>query len=502
MPTEKSGGSEVPPLTIRNLTSTPVELKLIERFDALNDGRSIANITRSHKSVKSVKTKAPTAAQLAANLDTFSNEPLSIRIEPFETYKTNVDVRGKSKNQILRYIFESDGERHRLDALTTMNGSATLQPLTINPRYKYTAIYLAEHSFIALFSSANLNCWMRELNDETPLSALSIPGSHNTPTCHKALPSVRCQAHSPKTQLENGVRFFDIRVQPESPNKPEKDGLILVHSAFAISLKGNYYFRPLIKDVLAFLERNPSETVIMSIKREGTGYGTDAQLGQILHRHYTRDTKRWFTEPRIPTLGEARGKVVVMRRFYIDNDLKKEWNGKGWCIDAEIWTDNTPNDTCPSGHICVQDFYEVLASENIDRKIEYAEAQFERAARCRCDLNGINVQDMASTSWPPFYVNFLSASNFWRTGCWPERIAAKLNPVTVEFLCMKHNQSADSENPKELGDGSTGIVVGDWLGNNGNWDLVRCVIGWNARLEVREKEPRNSPVRGMSGREH
>jgi 1-phosphatidylinositol phosphodiesterase len=32
------------------------------------------------------------------------------------------------------------------------------------------------------------------------------------------------------------------------------------------------------------------------------------------------------------------------------------------------------------------------------------------------------------------------------------------------------------------GDGATGVVVADWVGVDGDWDLVRCIMGMNARL--------------------
>jgi len=54
-----------------------------------------------------------------------------------------------------------------------------------------------------------------------------------------------------------------------------------------------------------------------------------------------------------------------------------------------------------------------------------------------------------------------------------------------------HNEPAGIEGPdggegRKVGDGSTGIVVCDWVGNNEDWDLVRCVVGMNSKLEFRE----------------
>ncbi|KAL8805649.1 MAG: hypothetical protein Q9200_005338 [Gallowayella weberi] len=225
----------------------------------------------------------------------------------------------------------------------------------------------------------------------------------------------------------------------------------------------------------------------MSLKREGTGDATDAQLSRILRDHYAGDPNRWFTAPRIPYLGEARGKIVLIRRFALEESLKQEWGGAGWGIDAENWADNTPNATCPSGDVCVQDFYEVLETVNIEKKIQYSQEHLERAAQCCCALPG---HDQVATPPPkqPFFINFLTASNFWKVGCWPEKIAAKLNPAIVDFLCRKHNEFDGGGPAQAGGDGSTGIVVCDWVGHKGNWDLVRCIVGMNSKLEMRQSD--------------
>ena len=334
---------------------------------------------------------------------------------------------------------------------------------------------------------------MSRLQNENPLSALSIPGTHNSPTHHTALPSVRCQAVSVKEQLDNGIRFLDIRVQPEKPDDKSKDGLILVHSAFPVSLTGTKYFRGLINNVFAFLDENPSETIIISLKREGVGRSTDQQLSKILHDHYTNDPNRWFTENRIPTLGEVRKKVVIIRRFALDESLRGKNTGTGWCIDAESWPDNCADGLCSSGEVRIQDFYEVAEHEDIGKKIDFSTDHLAKAAQNVCPLPTDVVEAAAKTATQPFYINFLSASNFWRTDCWPDRIASKVNPAIIEHLCRRHNDSSllwnsdQGDERKAVGDGSTGIVVCDWVGYNGDWDLVRCIVGMNAKLEQREQ---------------
>jgi 1-phosphatidylinositol phosphodiesterase len=485
----------LPPLTIRNLTINSIELKLLERFEAAQsvDNASgglvnITNITRNFTGLMSNIT-ALSSPQLALKAKSFSHENVSIPLGAFETKPTNIQLNPK---QILRLTFETEGQRYRVDTPTPTKHSTVLTPLSPGPRFEFTAVYLSKLSYLAIYSSSNLESWMNKFRNETPLSALSIPGTHNSPTCFTALPSVRCQAVSIQDQLNNGIRFLDIRVQPESPDNPSKDGLILVHSAFPISLTGTKYFRDLVNTVLSFLDANPSETVIMSLKREGIGKSTDQQLSRILHDHYATDSTRWFTENRLPVLGETREKIVLIRRFALDESLKTENKGTGWCIDAESWPDNCADGVCSSGEIRVQDFYEVAEHTNIEKKIKYSTDQLERAAQTVCVLPGdMDAAAMEAVN-QPFIVNFLSASNFWRTNCWPDRIAAKVNPKIIDFLCRSHDQSTataalDGRGRKRIGDGSTGIVVCDWVGMNGDWDLVRCIIGMNAKLELREK---------------
>lgn len=466
---------------VRNFTSTPMELKLVERFSppeknegngfqsmAKNFARMVTNVTTNVTRTDNLAVAIPQDAQ------PFAHQDVNFRVEPFGTVSTDIRNFENSDKERLRLTFEVEGERHQITIPVPTVESAEMTALADNPRLKFTGVYITQESHLAIFSSAKLHAWMQELRDDILVSALSIAGTHNSPTCHIAPPSVRCQAVSPKEQLESGVRFFDIRVQPQYPDDPSKDELILVHSAFPIALTGNKYFRDLMRDVDDFLNRNPSETLIVSLKREGTGKSTDEQLSRIVRDHYATPESRWYTEPRVPNLGEVRGKIVLVRRFNMEERLKGEHEGRGFGIDAGGWADNTPNAMCPSGEICIQDFYEVLETENIDKKVQYVTDHISRSGEARYPFGRGDPNQKY-----PFFINFLSASNFWKTQTWPEKIAAKLNPATVKYLCLKHSD-------KPEGDWSTGILVTDWVGLNGDWDLVRCIVGMNAKLKLRQ----------------
>ncbi|KAF9887801.1 hypothetical protein FE257_009607 [Aspergillus nanangensis] len=469
-------------LTIRNLTSTPITLKRIERFRqpektrdvdiqslALNFTRVLTNVTRTNEP----------ASAITQDTKPFTHKEVDIRVEPFKTARTELRSFIDSDKERIRWVFEVEGEKHQIQTPVPTSESATMKALCDKPRFQLTGVYVTPASHLTIFSSANLHAWMRELKDDTLLSSLSIPGTHNSPTCYVAAPSVRCQAVGPREQLRNGVRFFDIRVQPQYPDNPARDELILVHSAFPVSLTGNKYLRDLMREVNEFLDNNPSETLIISLKREGPGNHTDQQLSRIIHDHYARPNSKWYTNPKIPTLGEVRGKVVLLRRFDILDHLKDVHEGKGWGINASGWADNCAHASCPSGQVCIQDFYEVLEAQNVDKKVNYVADHCRRAAET-CYPFGV-LPGPKATRAHPFYVNFLSASNFWKMGTWPEKIAAKVNPATVDYLCRRHGE-------KDSGDWSTGILVTDWVGLDGDWDLVRCIVGMNSRLKLRQQK--------------
>ena len=490
----------MPPITVRNLSPNPLTLILVERYEApspekfppnagfsVNDiGGSVNNLTQGFgKLMNNVTSGAgngrPNNAQLGEKAKSFKKEDVDVRLEPYTTRKTQIKTSERGPKEVVRLTFKGEGPgKWRIDVPTPSDASQKLVPLAPDQAREYTGIYNDNTSFLAILESTNLRKWMKAFQDSTPLSALSIPGTHNSPTCHTALPSVRCQAVGPREQLDNGVRFFDIRVQPNGDGKVEEE-LQLVHGNFPISLTGPKRFRGLCKEVREFLDENPSETVIISLKREGGGTTTDEQLANIMKQHYT-NPKDWYTAPSIPKLSDARGKIVLMRRFKLPEPMKKLNDGRGWALNAQNWAYNTPN--CHHGDVQVQDFCEVLDTENIDHKIKVCCEHFERAGAV------VHSNDNPDPKAYPLYLNFLSASNFWKVGCWPDKIAAKLNPAVVRHLCERHDigdKGVEGPGERVKGDGGVGIVVTDWVGERGDWDLVRCIVGMNGRLLLRQR---------------
>ena len=470
-------------LSIRNLTTTPFELKLVERFEghpsSKHHGKTRGRFTGFYRS-----SSPGVAAHVQSQGEAEDRQDVSVSVGPFETRTTDIRTADPSR-EVIRLTFEAGGHRYQINVPSESRRSSVMAKLDEGPN-EYTTIYVQSGSCLAIFNSTHLPSWMGDLKDDYPLSALSLPGTHNSPTYRTALPSVRCQAVSIREQLNNGVRFFDVRVSV-SPNAKD---FPLVHAAFPVALTGTKYFSDMMKQIYEFLDANPTETLILSLKREGTGRGTDQDLSRILKQHFYEDGKRWYTEPRIPKLGEVRGKVILLRRHHNDESLNEEWGGRGWGLDGSVWPDNCEDGHAGSGIARIQDFYEVDQSTNIQKKIELARKHLERAGELAF------VPAVASASegegggehphHRPFFINFLTASNFFRTNCWPERIAAKANPAIIEYLCLRHGEHGKGPAGLSVGDASTGIVVTDWVGGDGDWDLIRCVVGWNAKLQLKQ----------------
>ena len=53
-----------------------------------------------------------------------------------------------------------------------------------------------------------------------------------------------------------------------------------------------------------------------------------------------------------------------------------------------------------------------------------------------------------------------------------------MNPAAVDYICRRHKD--------DDGDCGTGILVTDWVGLDGDWDLARAIVGMNGKLRLRE----------------
>lgn len=164
-----------------------------------------------------------------------------------------------------------------------------------------------------------MNNWMKMLPDETIISEINLPGTHDSATRFVQFPYfAKCQSLSIPQQLKIGVRFLDLRVEKYG------DKLRLVHSSAkcfkTASHKGLLLLEDVISECEKFLKSNPSETLIISIKRDA-GDSAESTFDTLFEKYL--NTSFWYQKNEIPTLKEVRGKAVFMNRFNVNSDNEK-----------------------------------------------------------------------------------------------------------------------------------------------------------------------------------
>jgi 1-phosphatidylinositol phosphodiesterase len=514
------------PITVRNLTPTTISLLRVERFEDPNTLQSKAH--GYFLSPKSTTPAIPTSPELSEHAQSFNHQDLEVILQPFESYTLSFPSPARPSNAAtlscptLRITVQTaNNERHRIDTNPsyTQKSTRAFTALSANSSATYKAMFHPckpiPHLAIHTNHIPNYASWMATLPDNLPLSAISIPGTHNSHTHYRALPSVRCQVHDVKTQLENGIRFLDIRVQPIHTTDATKKDLYLVHGAFPISLTGPKYLEPILQTCYDFLAANPSEAVLVSLKREGVGSSTDEHLARILEKHYIApNSSCWYTQNKIPYLGSVRGKLILLRRYNVAETASSSSSSSATAgLDATAWPHNSSHAVFPSSPteahtpatFCLQDYCEVLVPTLIPTKLQHCNDHLVRAAHAIHHIPGVTTDATHPVPPGPLYLNFLSASNFWKKACWPSAIAKVVNRGMEVWLCAGHHlQDAgppvvgstrcpgESEGRDERdgsgvgvvkraksGDGSTGVVIMDCVGENGDWDLVRLVVGMN-----------------------
>ncbi|MGQ0717893.1 MAG: phosphatidylinositol-specific phospholipase C [Pseudonocardiales bacterium] len=243
--------------------------------------------------------------------------------------------------------------------------------------------------------------WMRDIPDDALVTTLSIPGTHNSCSVDGLLGFGKTQNLDLVDQLNAGIRFLDIRLSHYQDNLFAHHDIIHMGKSYA--------------DVLAicasFLKQHPSEAVLMSVKDEGR---FDGGLGRFAPSQafgrFRGDPANWivrsssfedafrartwqhtedaslfynFAAPLTDdssattscaltsktTLGEVRGKIVLLRRFEGGQDIG---------FDLTDWPENR-RFRSPTGLIyAVEDRYQ---NPGENGKYNFIMAHIEEARR-------------------------------------------------------------------------------------------------------------------------
>lgn len=263
--------------------------------------------------------------------------------------------------------------------------------------------------------------WMQAVSGDVRMNELSLIGTHDSCALHGGI-YAECQSLSLKRQLEIGVRFLDIRC------KLVKGELKIFHGIADQKMKFDE-----VRDIcLAFLEENPSEVLLMSVKYEG---GRAAKVGafgaafkkSLEHKGHVfsqKGAKQINGKWTLPALSEVRGKVVVISR-------NKEIAGISW------------------SRFVKQDAFYLKGKGAVENKWKTFLTHVKRI----------------NQSSQPKSINFLSASGFlYPPGKNAEKLNRKLKVFLVELLKSKKPQFM-------------GITVVDYV----DAELCKLMISLNAK---------------------
>ncbi len=135
--------------------------------------------------------------------------------------------------------------------------------------------------------------WMKKLENNMLLSAISIPGTHQS-SRYLRTRTPMFQAWGLHNQLDAGVRFFDLHVSSDS---------IKYESGSVQESETLIYF---LKTMQTFLVKQKKETLLLRVTPDESSVPLVTEL---------LSGGKWpvWRDKEIPTLGQARGKIVLIK---------------------------------------------------------------------------------------------------------------------------------------------------------------------------------------------
>ena len=184
--------------------------------------------------------------------------------------------------------------------------------------------------------------WMSKLDDNVSIRNINMPGSHDTMALYSIADLAgQCQSLSLHDQLNLGVRFLDIRL------KEDHDRLKAVHGFIDQKVS----FETITKTIEEFIEKNPSEFIIMSVKEEADPSNSEISFENSLKSYLNKDI--YLKDTELPNkLGDVRGKVMLLSRYEGSTIGVPAYDGWKDSISFTL-----PND------IYVQDTYQITSAE-------------------------------------------------------------------------------------------------------------------------------------------
>lgn len=388
-------------------------------------------------------------------------------------------VEKETEKKDIKYLaIESNGKDQDNNKICHKSESIPWELELIGYDMKKNDATVSSIDWITYSSYVDGPCWMKYVDNNKFLDELSIPGTHDSGTCsvdndtEPQSSQAKCQQDYIPTQLLEGVRYFDIRL-----GKGENPGID--HGAcYLLKKDGNFMH---LSDVIGyfntFLSENPTEALIMLVSR-GNGEATDESLTTALGKVFDENPDLFYTSSRIPTLGEVRGKIVLLRRFGLAGNSVSSHT---WDLDLTQWDDKIAAHT-DSTSMCLvrdergfeavgktgdeepyctkvyaQDHYECTGTDKIGW-VDMALQETTKLARIMVDVednDGAKVK-VLEHSW---CINYTSCTNY-KQGSNPFTAARVVNEhlYKSQYINSTGNESTKEDCLKHIG-----IIASDFV---------------------------------------
>lgn len=220
------------------------------------------------------------------------------------------------------------------------------------------------------------NDWLTRIDDETPVAALSIPGTHNSATGNGLVCGLSIGVTQQLTideQWELGVRAFDLRPDIKGGN------INIYHGA----MRARVTFAQAIETILEKLDAAPGEFAVVILRQErfASDFCKREMWSDAVGRYIASLGDRAAVFGPALTVGEMRGKILFLTRSQYSGCEKGAYI-RGWS-HAEGGTDDAHIVSYGSGgeaRLSVQDFYSPLTAGKQRAKLMSILAHIEHKA--------------------------------------------------------------------------------------------------------------------------
>ena len=258
--------------------------------------------------------------------------------------------------------------------------------------------------------------WMSRIPDSVRLNEITLPGTHQSASQFTQFPFFfKCQGCSVKDQLTSGFRFLDLRLAVDTG---ESGGRLKCMNSFgdcltaAMPNSSKLYVEEVFSQCYAFLDEHPTETVLVSVKQE-RGSEAVSDFERLLFNVILLRADKWLLTSAIPTLGEARGRIVLLRRFQDEAGLGAS-SGISFLWDDQANSSNTTLSTVSAQNgsytLFVQDRYDYSNDEKWSAFINGMAIGSQEMANGNVSLNFLNTNGTFYFSHPHNHASTLNSA--------------------------------------------------------------------------------------------